>query len=341
VEEPTLATLDELRDTAQRTRADGEHLAAQADALDARADDRLADAGAHLVPRQEWWRPSPGLVPKLAEADRLVARIAALDRRLAGLAAPGPGPAGLWTRALTGVARHARDRAAARLRTALVTIALESGAAAIDVPDVEPIMEEAAELRARARHLRFSLSSVGQRLTAVDREIERRERAERLMGFDSLHLAAWFSRNGVPAIESPYELEAGEVAHLLTEAALARPPFGSPYAAGGSGSVPDPDCTGVPHWMGTIRDRAAPAGEGGYESGLVLLTSHRLAFAGSGESVAVWLESVVDLDVYRDGIAVLHLGAERPLILRVAAPRLVAFYVNWALRGSEIQAPAR
>lgn len=339
MDEPTLATLDELRDTAGRTRADGEHLAAHAAALDASADDRLADAGAHLVPRRDWWRPPPDLLPRLAEAERLVARIAALDQHLA----PGPPPAGwdLWSRARTILARHARDRAAAQLRAALVTIAAEASTVSIDVPDVPPILEEAAELRARARHLRFSLASVTQRLGAVEREIADREAAQQLMGFDSLHLAACFSRFGIPTIESPYELESGEVAHLVTEAALARPPFGFRNETGGTGTVPSPASTGLPHWMGTLRDRAAPAGEGGHEPGVLLLTSHRLAFAGSGVSVAIWLDSAVDMDVYRDGIAILHVGAERPMILRVAGPRQLAFSINWAIRQSPVEAAPR
>lgn len=334
MDQAIVTTLAELRDARQREQMDGDHLAAQAQELHVRAEDRFADAGAYLVPRRAWWRVPADLVPWLAEADELVARIGALDRLLARTPETDRREAGWrpWARVRSDAARRSRDRAASRLRTALVTIARAGAPAAADVPDVRPILEEAGELQARAQHLRFALASRVRRLTDLDHEIERHEQAERLMGFDSLHLAAGFARYGLPEIESPYGLEAGEEAHLATEASLAQLPPGSRYPTGGSGVVPSPAHTGIPQWMGTLRDRPAPHGaERGQDRGVLLLTSRRLAFAGGGESVAVWLDAVIDMDVYRDAVAVLHPGPRSPLVLRLAAPRQVAFYLNWAL----------
>jgi hypothetical protein len=152
------------------------------------------------------------------------------------------------------------------------------------------------------------------------------------MGFDSIHLAASFARYGLPEIESPYELENGEVAYAAVEASRVRMRPGSRYVVAGAGAMPSPAFTGLPSWMGAFRDRAAPAGTGETDPGVLLLTSRRLAFAGASESAAIWLDAAVDMDVYRDAIAVHHLAAERPLLLRVAAPRQVAFSINWAMR---------
>lgn len=334
MEEPALATLEELRDAARRMQAESEHLAAQAGELDACAEERFADAGAYLVPRREWWRAPAELVSQLAEADRLVAAIAAIDQRLArleGRASAGARRRHPWLDARAAAARLRRDRAASRLRATLVTIARVGAAAAIEVPDVEPILAEAVELHARARHLRFSLVSRAGRLSEIEREIERREDAERLMGFDSFHLAARFARFGIPEIESPFDLEAGEAAYLTTEALLAQPSSESPYVVSGDGVIPPSACTGIPDWMGAFLDRPAPVGGGQLDPGVVLLTNRRLAFAGVGDSAAIWLDAVADIDVYEDGIAVLHAGAPRRMILNVPAPRELAFYVNWAM----------
>lgn len=335
-DQTTLATLDELRGARGRERAESDHLTAQAAELDADAEDRLADAGAHLVPRRAWWRVPAEVTPRVAEAERLVARVSALDERLARLQESGRTKAGWlrWTHAMRWTAaRWERDRAASQLRTALVTIAQVGGPTVVEVPDVEPILEQAAELQARARHLRSSLASIARRLSDLDREIQLREQAERIMGFDSLHMAVHYSRYGLPLIDSPFELEAGEEAYLATDASLARLPAGSRYTRSGPGFTPSADHTGIHPWIGALRDRPAPAGTG-TDSGVLFLSSLRLAFAGRAESVAIWLDAMVDMDVYRDAIAVVHLGADSPIILRVPAPRQVAFHINWAMRSA-------
>lgn len=335
----SLAPIDELRRFRDRERASSEQLAAQAAELDARAEDRLALAGAHLVPRRAWWQPPAELEPWLAEADRLVARISALDERAAqpARARPAAGDGG-WGAGLRigrgdgGIARD-RERAAARLRTALVTIARLGASAGLDVPDVEPLLESAAELQARAQQLRFELATVSARLAGLDREIDLRQRADRVMQFDALHMVACFTLTGLPAIQSPFELEPGEVAYLATEASLGRMPARSRYTSRGAGLTPSVAHTGLRHWIGSFRDRAAPPGAlDGADPGTFVLSNQRLAFIGRRESVAVGLDSLMDMDVYDDAIALLHLGGDGPLFLVAPAPRQLAFYVNWALR---------
>jgi hypothetical protein len=334
----TLASLDELQEAHRRERADGDHLAAQAAELDACAEARFADAGAHLVPRRGWWRPPAEVAPWLSEADRQVRRIAALDERAAHLGELAGATAGwmgwIHARRRRAVERE-RDRAAARLRGALVTVARVGAAAGAEVPDVGPLLEEATELQARARHLRLSLASVALRLTDLEGEIRRRDQAQQVMGFDSLHMVAHYARHGMPEIESPFELETGEAAYLTLDASLTRPPPGSRYVSRGSGHVPSADHTGIQHWIGVFRDASAPAGPGdAADAGILFLSNLRLAFAGGVESRAIWLETLVDMDVYRNALAVIHLGPESPLVLRTAEPRLVAFSVNWAMRSA-------
>jgi hypothetical protein len=324
----SLAAADELRDLRDRERASSERLARLASELDWQAEDRLATAGAYLVPRRAWWRPPAELEPWLAEAERLVARISALDERAhlaQGRPAGGGGGGG-------GIGRD-RDRAAGQLRTALVTIARVGAAAGVDVPDVEPLLEEAAELQARAQQLRFELATVSSRLADLDREIHLREQAEQVMRFDALHMVAYFSLYGLPAIQSPFELEVGEVAYLATEASLGRMPAGSRYSSSGAGLTPSVVHTGLRHWIGSFRDRGAPpAALAAADPGVFVLSNQRLAFIGRRESVAIALDAVMDMDVYNDAIALMHLGQDGPIFLVVPAPRQLAFHLNWALR---------
>jgi len=336
----SIATLDELCDARDKEQANANHLAWQLAELERQAEDRLADAGALLVPRRGWWEVPTELMPRVAEAERLVARVLLLDRRIAGLErAPQPERRHVvWkVRAWMGerVARTRRVRAAAQLREALVLIARTGAAAAATVPDVAPLFEEAMELQARAEGVRVALAATSSRLGGLDHEIAMRERADRSMGFDSLYLAANFTLNGLPAIWSPFELEAGELAYLAVDATLVRVPTGTRLATSGSGYDVPVTHTGIRHWIGAIRSRSAlHQSVTPIDSGTLVISSLRLVFIGGAESVALPLVAVVDMEVYADAIAVSRLGRDEPEIFMVTAPRQVAFYLNWAIEYS-------
>src|SRR5262252_8721282 len=149
----SLVTLEELRGVrhAQHERVNG--LAAEHAGLAGYAEDRLADVGALLVPRREWWPVPPELGPRIHEADRLVARIAQLEGRTGWLS------------------RQRRAQAAARLRGILLEVAHVGAEAGIDVPDVEAVLEDAAGVQGRADELRAVLESEQAQLAQLDQEI--------------------------------------------------------------------------------------------------------------------------------------------------------------------------
>src|SRR5262245_40741544 len=158
----SLATLDELRGARDSARANADHLARQAAELDEGAEDGLAEAGALLVTRQGGWDVPPDLAPLVLRAERLVARIAGLDDRMAALEGGGR-PArtagglastvrGWWG----GMLRRLREHSAARLRSTLLQLA--GTGMGVDVPGVEPLLDHAVELRARADGLRRALA---------------------------------------------------------------------------------------------------------------------------------------------------------------------------------------
>jgi hypothetical protein len=333
----SLATLDELRDARNTVQANAKHLAWQAVELDRQVEDRFADAGALLVPRRDWWQVPVDLYPWLAEAERLAARILLVDQRLAGFdqvpearrqhAVP---QFGRWLNKLA--ATKQRARAAAHLRRTLVIIARTAAAAGMAVPDVHPLIEQATELQARAEGLRAALDAASSRLGALDREIYLREEASGRMGFDSLYLAAQFQVHGPPAILSPLQTEADEVAYLATESALARMATGTSDAGRVSNDWVSVAYAEIRRRVGALRNRSAsPQGVEPIDSGTLVVSSRRLAFIGGTEWVAVSLDAVIDVNVYTDAIAVSRLGGEEPDFFLVDAPRQVAFYLDWAM----------
>src|SRR5215472_11097960 len=170
----SIAPLDELRDARDNQQANANHLAWQSAELEGQAEARLADAGALMVPRRAWWGVRPELFPRVAEAERLVARFLLLDSQIARLQAPQPKTRHVMSkvggRVRERVARTRRVRAAAQLREALVLIARTGAAAAVRVPDVPPLFEEATELQARAERLRAALAATSSRLGELNQE---------------------------------------------------------------------------------------------------------------------------------------------------------------------------
>ncbi|HEY4027673.1 MAG TPA: hypothetical protein VGO86_14700 [Candidatus Dormibacteraeota bacterium] len=339
----SLATLDEVRDARHAGRASADHLDQQATELEELAEDWMAHAGALLVRRRHWADAPQELAPQLLEAERLVARISTLDERAASQERTGEAPAtgrSVVARLLGWggvIVRMQRAAAVARLRRTLLSIAHAVAASpALAVPELEPRLEYATELDARAAGLRGALDSVAPRLVALDVEIQVREEAERKMGIDALLLAARFHTGGLAEVPSPIELDAGEVAHLAVDAALARMPAGSRHEPSGSGSDVSTAHTGLLSWVGNLRNHPAPGhGMSRIDIGALVLTSRRLLFVGSTEAVAISLDLVIDVDVFTDGLAVLQLGRESPDLFLVTAPRPVVLYLNYALSAAQ------
>jgi hypothetical protein len=283
------------------------------------------------VPRRAWWRCDPEVIPWLREADRLVTNISLLDGYRARREQERRPPA---ARALARIRRRwepdrARMRDAVKLRRALVMIALTAGDEALGVPGVGPLITQARELRGQAEELQSALATSAARLARLRQELGERAEARRRMSFDSLYLAACFSLRGPPAVQSPFETEAGEVVYLATGAAMTRlRGWRSPRRP--AAAVPM-RYTGIRGWVGTIRDRPAPRRPlTRIDEGTLVVSSRRLVFVGRTEWIRLAFASVSNLDVYRDGVAVFRPGHADPYLFLVEAPGEVAFYISVA-----------
>jgi len=329
----SMATLGQLRETLGSLRAQVDQRQAGIREADLRIEDTLADLGALLVPRRAWWTPPADFYPWLDEADQLVARIAQLDEQNAG-AEPGPRAAAgaAMLRLVARIARrdsaHERSRAAARLRYILVQIAswaITTAPSVAKVPDAEALVAEAFELQARAGELHAACAAAEAQASAIETEVNARDEAASQMGFDSLHLAAYFRAHGLPAVETPAPLQPGEVAYLCVGTALSRGSAGVRLP----GSTPPAAHTGARFWLGTFRSGPMPP-LAPFENGSLTISNRFLHFTGASQAFATPLDNLVEVDVYADAVGVVALGRESMDFYRVAAPRQVAFYLNWA-----------
>jgi hypothetical protein len=337
----SLAPLDRLRDALGEGLASADDMARESAELALAAEDRLADAGALLVPRRAWWRCRPQLEAWLDEAERLAARVELLDgeieraerERQAVRRGPLATLVDRWRGGLRDL-HWARSAAAAELRRVLVLVAGQAGDEAAEAPDVAPLLTEVGEMETRAAALRSALVSASPRLAALSQEVEMRQEAWRRMGFDALYLAASFSLHGPPGVQCAYDAEPGEVVYFAADAVLSRMAGG--YRRAGPGV--HARHSGIPTWVGTIQTRPAPPKAlTPRDQGMLVVSSHRLAFVGRRESLRVALRDVEWLDAYLDGIAVTRRNADKPDFYAVGAPRQVAFYLNWAMSRASVR----
>jgi hypothetical protein len=223
---------------------------------------------------------------------------------------------------------HERSRAAARLRYILVQIAswaITTAPSVAKVPDAEALVAEAFELQAHAGELRAACAAAEAQASAIETEVNARDEAASQMGFDSLHLAAYFRAHGLPAVETPAPLQPGEVAYLCVGTALSRGSAGVRLP----GSTPSAAQTGARFWLGTFRSGPMPP-LAPFENGSLTVSNRFLHFTGASQAFATPLDNLVEVDVYADAVGVVALGRESMDFYRVAAPRQVAFYLNWA-----------
>jgi hypothetical protein len=300
-----VAPVDQLREAREAARATARDLFARVAAIAASAEERLADAGAALVPQRALWPVPPALHGRLRRADELVAQLADIDGRRrdpASSAEPGP-----FRRLRAWRLAHrldaARDAACLELRGILVEVARAAGATGAGSSQAGPVLDEVRALEEDAARVQREGEACEDQAAALQREIGRREASRREMGFDALYTAAYLERHGPLPIRSPLELEAGEMAVFALPCTLARMAGARPRQV--------------------LRDQ---------DAGTLVVTTRRVGFVGEFESVVVPLHEVMHVDVYRDALAVFHLGRETAHYFLVPAPKRALFYLNWVRR---------
>jgi len=63
--------------------------------------------------------------------------------------------------------------------------------------------------------------------------------------------------------------------------------------------------------------------------GTLVLTNKRVVFAGSVKTVPINLDRIVNLDTYKDAVAILHQGREDADIFLINSPQYFVWWLNY------------
>jgi hypothetical protein len=331
----TLATLDQLRQACRTDEAAAGDLSQQSKTLAATIEERLADAGAILVPQREHWAVPAELETSLRRADQLITHMSEIDSRRRDLVVRGQ--RSIFAR-LTAWRQDrgllaTRETARRELSSTLIHVARSALADGLGSPDAVPILDDVRRLDANLAQIGRLNEACSQRVTALKSEISAREDSERQMGFDALYTAAYFKRYGPQPVSSPLQLKAGEMALLSTPCTLSRVATRMQYVGGSSGFSFPIGHTGIRYRVGSFRGRRVEQEVlRQLDTGTLVVSNQRIAFIGHSKSVIVQPRKVTHVDIYNDALAVFQEGRETADFYLVSAPKQVAFYLNWVLQ---------
>jgi len=306
----------------------------QAKSLRGLAEDRYAELGQVLVMNPTRWNPPANFSGVLDQARSLQGRVdadvqalAAIDQKerhgLSGIL----GKVGDWNTSHKADA----DRAAAQtqLRTLLIQIAQTAPPADFDPATNVRTQAQAALDQAAAADANIKTATA--EIAAMEEEYNRRDSAQREMGFDAPYLAAYFSTYGPPAVEGPLALKRGERAIAVVPVRLARQQTKTQYVGGSRGMSFPIGHTGIRYRVGSyhghpIQTQVMTT----LDTGNLEITNQRIAFIGAVKSTTVALEKILHVECYKDALAIFREGRENPDFFLTDRPQYALFMLNWA-----------
>ena len=329
----TLAQISDLKLRASEYRRWGTETKGIAESLRTKADDHLVSAGAILVAHPTEWPVSTDLQPKIEQARSLSEQIANDEKAAADLRGQEP-TMGLFDRIQEAfrLFRVEHDRKVARehLRSLLISISRSAPLATLTEADAE--RHAATELESQLSVLETRVADAEQWAGAYQAEIARRRDSVKAMGFDALYEAAVLQASGATTVDSPLILKVGEDAYLSTPATLARYVTTTQYVGGSSGFSFPIGHTGIRYRVGSYRGHAVHQQSlTRLDSGTFVLTNQRVAYVGRTKSTSTPLSNVMHVEVYTDGISIVHEGHENPDFYLIANPKHAVFLMNWVL----------
>lgn len=328
----TLAPLEELRAEAARLAAEAAGLHESASQHRTEAMSRLAEAGMILVAREGEWLPqhpdAAGPMGAAREAIRRVDEVGGLPEE-----PDGKRRFALFARKKDTEApevRAEREARAAQLRKALVELGRDFGEA---LAAVSTAHDRALDMQARAEADLDQAAELQRQAFVLLAETENRARSVGEMGFDAPLLAATLQETGVPAVTSPLQLRADEVAYLAEPAELARDRNYAINAPPATGLAPPLAVSGIPFTTGKHRGQALSRNHlSMLGPGVFVVTNQRLGFVGKLKSFSFSLTDLVAVEQYNDGLSLQREGRDNADVLISAGASRILFFINWALR---------
>ncbi|HKW59871.1 MAG TPA: hypothetical protein VJR46_08990 [Candidatus Dormibacteraeota bacterium] len=329
----TIAPIEGLRTRIKQLTDWTAQASATSATLHVQAEQHHAACGAILVPRSQEWTIPPSIRPDVERATALVAGIAEHDRAVADLKGQeGRGNIfdrlGAWRQGRRVVRERMNE--SSELRTLLISIAMATPQPTI--PEAAGENRAATDLMTQALGVDQQVEATRTSLAALTEELRRREESITAMGFDALYEAALLQTSGLPPVDSPLLLKAGEVAYLSVPATLARMVTRTHYVGASSGFSFPVGRTGIRYRVGSFRGQPVQQQSlTRLDTGAFVLSSQRLAFIGSVKSTSVSLAKILHLEVYNDALAVFQQGRENPDFYLMSQPRRAVFLINWVL----------
>lgn len=316
-------------------------LRSRAQSVGKQAGDRLEHVGQLLLQRRGDWK-SDLLEPAVLDKANRLSGAVEIEGRTAGE---------LRSRAHRGVKglfggigssaeanRHesARSRAALALRPLLMQIAHAAPIGVFEVAD--RLRNEAHDLHQHAAALTQLASVEADLLQNRKEEIKRREGANQRLGFDYLYTAGLLTTNGLRPVSTSFILKRGEQAYFSTPAHLVRHKAPTRIAAGSHALSSLMSDTGIRYRVGTFR--ATPVSQedlATLDRGTLVLTNQRIVFIGALKSLTCPLERIMNVDSYKDGIALFKEGRENADLFLCQSPLEFLMYLNHLLEHRSLE----
>jgi hypothetical protein len=292
------------------------------------------EAGAVLAPNMNRWdsTATKGLLDSIQQLREAIDAIDAQERDLTLQKRSGLG--GLFKKVGDASTRHQLERERSRLQSAMADRLADLGAAAsrTTFPEADTPLQRARTQQSAADAAKAAVQQLTMEATDIKSEIQRREAAQREMGFDALYSAAYLTRHGAQPIASPIVLKAGEAAYQASPCVLARWGTRTRYVGGSQGFSFPIGHTGIRYRVGSFSGHPIQTTLiKDVDTGQLVLTSSRLVFAGQMKTVSLAYAKLINIKLYTDALAVFHEGKENPDFFRLSAPKWVLFNLNWLM----------
>jgi hypothetical protein len=330
----TLSLLPDLEAMRNAANVQIRQLESQAAATAAEAQDKLADAGAILVPRHAEWTQTAEEAPLIDQAQQFIQAIDAADADGALIAArPHQGISGFFKSFGDKSDLKKEQTGRAQLAEQLKALLAQVGATAkSSIPDVTQLQDEAGALTKHSQSLAEEGTRRSAEVNAVSAEIQRRRESIKQLGFDALYTTAYLKAFGAPPMTNPLVAKRGEQPYLVQPATLARQATKTQFVGGSQGFSFPIGHTGIRYRVGSYRGHAVQQNFIAHlDQGSLVITNQRVAFVGGVKSVSINLEKILHVEVYKDAIAVFREGKEAPDFFLTAQPQMALFYLNYVL----------
>jgi len=330
----TLQPLDSLAAQLNQLDSDAKQILLSSEAPIANARLKVEKAGELLMAHKSEWDTS-GVANQIAAATQLQDGVSQLNKQIQDLSSRTHSGLGGFLHSLTD-SHHEKELEAQRskvldqLHAAVATFV--SQVPEQTIPEADALLAEAQLQLAQAKSLIDEQHAKIDAGKAIADEIQRRQAAMKVMGFDSLYTAAWLQTHGPTPVNSPLTLKPKELAYVSVLAVLARLTTRTRYAGGSQGFSFPIGHTGIRYRVGSFSGHPVQSSSiTDVDQGTLVLTNMRIAFIGKLKSVVTQLPKLVHVELYNDALSVFQEGRENPNFYKISSPQYFLFYVNWIL----------